>query len=277
MSNIGRNDPCTCGSGKKFKKCCWLKQAPPVSPATPLFANKQLDENSVFTLIKAKSAPFQKFYTEKRGQMSKFIVVHDPNLPVGVRARVTRTNGHSYLRLRTMICPLEDATLIAHELGHLIQDEQGFPHVAGLNDHPAASALNSALHDPLVDATLDAFGFDRRADLWAEIEENKRQLKSVLQAPSEPAGKAHWIANCLGHILNQHVLGDDPTESAFLEWFSSRYPQILAEANNIANAVIAIGFDTPDKMFAALEQARALLNAGGGVIGPPTRPASHKL
>lgn len=22
MSNIGRNDPCSCGSGKKFKKCC---------------------------------------------------------------------------------------------------------------------------------------------------------------------------------------------------------------------------------------------------------------
>jgi hypothetical protein len=22
MSNIGRNDPCPCGSGKKYKKCC---------------------------------------------------------------------------------------------------------------------------------------------------------------------------------------------------------------------------------------------------------------
>lgn len=27
MSNIGRNDPCTCGSGKKFKKCCIDKVA----------------------------------------------------------------------------------------------------------------------------------------------------------------------------------------------------------------------------------------------------------
>ena len=23
--NIGRNDPCPCGSGKKYKKCCLLK------------------------------------------------------------------------------------------------------------------------------------------------------------------------------------------------------------------------------------------------------------
>jgi uncharacterized protein len=24
---VGRNDPCTCGSGKKFKKCCGADQA----------------------------------------------------------------------------------------------------------------------------------------------------------------------------------------------------------------------------------------------------------
>ena len=22
---VGRNDPCPCGSGKKFKQCCWAK------------------------------------------------------------------------------------------------------------------------------------------------------------------------------------------------------------------------------------------------------------
>jgi preprotein translocase subunit SecA len=26
-SEIGRNDPCPCGSGKKYKKCCGAKQA----------------------------------------------------------------------------------------------------------------------------------------------------------------------------------------------------------------------------------------------------------
>lgn len=25
VKKIGRNDPCLCGSGKKFKKCCWSK------------------------------------------------------------------------------------------------------------------------------------------------------------------------------------------------------------------------------------------------------------
>ncbi len=25
---VGRNDPCPCGSGKKFKQCCWGKEPP---------------------------------------------------------------------------------------------------------------------------------------------------------------------------------------------------------------------------------------------------------
>lgn len=25
---IGRNDPCPCGSGKKYKQCCFLKKGP---------------------------------------------------------------------------------------------------------------------------------------------------------------------------------------------------------------------------------------------------------
>ncbi len=29
MGAIGRNDPCPCGSGKKFKQCCLGKEPPP--------------------------------------------------------------------------------------------------------------------------------------------------------------------------------------------------------------------------------------------------------
>ncbi|MBQ4093042.1 MAG: SEC-C domain-containing protein, partial [Firmicutes bacterium] len=25
-ATVGRNDPCPCGSGKKYKKCCGMKQ-----------------------------------------------------------------------------------------------------------------------------------------------------------------------------------------------------------------------------------------------------------
>ena len=27
MPKVGRNEPCPCGSGKKFKRCCWLSSS----------------------------------------------------------------------------------------------------------------------------------------------------------------------------------------------------------------------------------------------------------
>jgi len=41
MNEVGRNDPCPCGSGKKYKKCCMIKEKPPshaeedILPASP--------------------------------------------------------------------------------------------------------------------------------------------------------------------------------------------------------------------------------------------------
>ncbi|MDH3393079.1 MAG: SEC-C metal-binding domain-containing protein [Desulfobulbaceae bacterium] len=35
MAKLGRNDPCSCGSGKKFKKCCYGKQRQEASAAQP--------------------------------------------------------------------------------------------------------------------------------------------------------------------------------------------------------------------------------------------------
>lgn len=28
VEKVGRNDPCPCGSGKKYKQCCWNKRLP---------------------------------------------------------------------------------------------------------------------------------------------------------------------------------------------------------------------------------------------------------
>ncbi len=63
MTKIGRNAPCPCGSGKKYKHCCWLREraAPPVpavdesSTAPPLviWDDDGLDDlsNSVVDLL----------------------------------------------------------------------------------------------------------------------------------------------------------------------------------------------------------------------------------
>lgn len=44
MSKVGRNDPCPCGSGKKYKKCCAEKELP--SPSTPSEALREAKVNA---------------------------------------------------------------------------------------------------------------------------------------------------------------------------------------------------------------------------------------
>ena len=36
MTKTGRNDPCFCGSGKKYKRCCIDSDLPPFPPLHPL-------------------------------------------------------------------------------------------------------------------------------------------------------------------------------------------------------------------------------------------------
>lgn len=43
MANIGRNEPCPCGSGKKYKKCCALKAYAEIKPEASI-KRRQIDE-----------------------------------------------------------------------------------------------------------------------------------------------------------------------------------------------------------------------------------------
>jgi len=38
--NVGRNDPCPCGSGKKFKKCCGVSKKMNMRSATVITGSK---------------------------------------------------------------------------------------------------------------------------------------------------------------------------------------------------------------------------------------------
>jgi len=58
MVKIGRNTPCPCGSGKKYKKCCLLLQNGTIQPnspptkSTPVYTELDQLSNSVMDLIK---------------------------------------------------------------------------------------------------------------------------------------------------------------------------------------------------------------------------------
>lgn len=56
--NIGRNDPCPCGSGKKYKKCCETKKpAPKKFAAQVLSSGMDQTTNKITKLLQKPSPP----------------------------------------------------------------------------------------------------------------------------------------------------------------------------------------------------------------------------
>jgi len=100
MVNIGRNDPCPCGSGKKYKKCCLAaaeaaragKPQPPTGNharwrAEPMLVEDDLDalSNSVVDLINHKRIEealtvcerLQREYPDVIDGLERFAMVHE--------------------------------------------------------------------------------------------------------------------------------------------------------------------------------------------------------
>lgn len=265
----GRNDPCPCGSGRKYKKCCigapaLLRAGMNTSPWPAL------NEGDALAGILGSSKEFQGFYEGVRPKLKEFSIVLDPGLAGGKRASTTRTPDGRFIRIRTPVVPASDARYLAHELMHFMLDDEGFPSCGGLNDHNAASALNSAVVDPVVDVRLRQYGFDETDDRVSEIKSNRAQLKNVAHSPQDLPRRAEWIANYLGILLDDAVLGEIPESKSFRQWFSSRYPDIASDAEKLAARILEIGFDKPTTCDAALSCAREHVQAGGGVILPPS-------
>jgi tetratricopeptide (TPR) repeat protein len=65
MAKIGRNDPCACGSGKKYKKCCMAndeaaaraaRPAPPAAAPRPSLVSYVQDRDELDELTEASNA-----------------------------------------------------------------------------------------------------------------------------------------------------------------------------------------------------------------------------
>lgn len=72
MTKAGRNDPCPCGSGKKFKKCCGVPKARKITNASVISSGNL---SSLF------QANVQKEVGEKKDISSVIGKISNPNSP----------------------------------------------------------------------------------------------------------------------------------------------------------------------------------------------------
>ena len=68
MAKIGRNEPCPCGSGKKYKRCCLTKGVPAALGFTPEERQRALGMLERFVekeLGQEDDAAYDSFYDQK--------------------------------------------------------------------------------------------------------------------------------------------------------------------------------------------------------------------
>jgi hypothetical protein len=243
----GRNDPCPCGSGKKYKRCCLIATDQSALVPWPVFP-----EDIVLAELVRRSKEFVAFYEAERRKIAGEVHwARDVSLPVGIDYRTSRLQtGAQVIRLRRIPAVLEDAVKIAHELEHLVLDTEGFPCTGALAQHETlSSALNSMIHDPIVNSRLKLYGFDLQADHEREVQEALRQLASCPRSPGDRLGRMHWCFNYAGQILEWEIARGtaDGAEGRFQAWFDARYPDIAREGQQLLALVRNIGYDTPEK------------------------------
>ncbi len=93
MSNSGRNDPCHCGSGKKYKKCCW-RGAGVAQPRVAAAENTEehfiaelrpyLDEKVDRALARLESGAGRAVEPEIKALLQKYPRYHQTNYAMGV-------------------------------------------------------------------------------------------------------------------------------------------------------------------------------------------------
>jgi hypothetical protein len=218
-----------------------------------------LPEEYVLAELNQHSPEFIAFYQEERPKIEGPLQwIQDPSLPEGIDYRsTTLDSGQRYVRLRRVPATLADATKIAHELEHFVLNSEGFPSTGARRQFEVlSSALNSMVHDPLVNSRLQPYGFDLRADYEQEIEETKRQLASTTKSPTDHLDGMHWTINYVGHILEWRVAFDTTRadQPEFQRWFDARYPAVATRGHQLLSLVDTLGFDTSEKQFALLNE-----------------------
>lgn len=66
--NVGRNESCPCGSGKKYKKCCMNKEKDTISNKRIKIDNKEIDEERIFNFFKN----FQNLLLESKPHIKEY-------------------------------------------------------------------------------------------------------------------------------------------------------------------------------------------------------------
>lgn len=227
------------------------------------FPFRVFSEQFVLKDLLEQSEEFRAYYQGQRQKISRGLYwALDPTLPQGIDYRSSRYlwNGKQIqvIRLRTVPATVEDAFKIAHELEHFVLELDGFPLVSSSPKFEnLASALNSMVHDPIVNSRLKKYGFDPRSDYLTEAREDQVQLTSLMRSPDDRIGRLRWMFSYVGKIIDWELVrnsSEKEQKSEFQILFDAKFPIVARRGQKLLRMVKRIGFDTPGKQTKLFEQ-----------------------
>jgi hypothetical protein len=267
-TKVGRNDPCPCGSGRKYKRCCGNSVRVTIDEGAPTDSSAEVPEELVISSLLHLSPEFRAMYDVERMRIhGKVIWSVGTTLPQGVLGATDRVQSRMWrIRLRAVPVRQEDAFNVAHELMHAVLDCEGFPDLViderlrpSMNErqtlHRIGAPLCSMLLDPVANERLRSYGFDLWLPYVRETEFSICQIKTSGSPPNRLTELA-WIINCASNLIDWR-LSRPPTAkepSEFQKWFDPLYPRIAVEARQVVDLVAARGYETPQTMVVLLRE-----------------------
>lgn len=272
MAKIGRNDICTCGSGKKYKYCCLNGKSKAFGTATP---SRKMEipiypEEEVLGNLIENSEIFRNYYTFEKDYFGNINWVKSNEAVEakfgfikGQKGKMSITKGKQgftkYIILEQIPPELSDEYIIAHEMGHILILNKGFPGISpiltnNLSDEERfwrirlAASMTNIIHDPLCDSLVKSYGFSLEG-LYSSSTMGFMKNVSDMEEPDMNTYSGYdMIFRHVLRILQGTITTPDAiTLKKYNDFFEKKFPHIAEEAQFILDLIEIHGYDTPEK------------------------------
>jgi len=271
MKKIGRNNPCYCGSGKKYKNCC-LNLKP--SGSYMLSPGKSVDTYSEEDVVKqliSSSPAFKNYYETERESIGEILwIISNKDVELtsgfqkGQKGKALRygkkTDIKKIIILEQIPPSLDDLFLVAHEMTHFLIAKKGFPSIAArlpndLDDNEKqqrmhlASSMATMFHDPLCDSLLERYGIVYE-DAYREYVLSVLEDRKNVEEPASNTYLAYIYAfqYVLTNLHNDTMVSDNVCLEKYNKFYESKFPNITEEGKFILDLIGISGYDTPEKL-----------------------------
>ena len=258
-SHPGRNDPCPCGSGKKYKRCCWVPGAASLPPAAPVNGSTWAgDTEEVIptpddpAFVPWMQAMIKHLPKSERREFEKMLapILHAEKVAAASEkcSRLEQAQFMKQVGLDPLTLTDTSPEAVQQWIDEQLRDPAKSAAIeAALAKHPKITDITTARLQQLQDGLLDLLEHDPDAPLLTmdEMEPWLLELGDKLKQAAEPAKPRWWSRKPKPMTSEKFIkLVHDTTERMATALFTpKRIEQLRLELKDFGQTLAAAGDD----------------------------------